>query len=302
MAPLHPATERIAAFPIFPTSQHHRMIQNSISRTCTGNLPEESIPYYVGPLSGSVAERLQSYFPSGDQVRQLGPISLASLHSMGILVKQQQHQGLRFIARMRISVSYNLTLVGWKIWILIKLHHTTKFEDLVRRLTNCDDDDDCDQFVRHTSVVIPPSRLRVEGIEFNIIYSGAGRDGLDSAETVPCCPVINRTAASFAIATNFVLPDENPIPKRLSPYAIWMGLYHLGHPMIRKLRDLNRDGTALFYSMLQKVECAHNACARLVGLFRSGIFGSVEFQERPFKAQPYKKLSTLSLAELLQLL
>lgn len=50
--------------------------------------------------------------------------------------------------------------------------------------------------------------------------------------------VINRTA-SFAIATNFVLPNEDPILKRLSLCHL-DGLYHLENRMIRKLRHAKR--------------------------------------------------------------
>jgi len=195
------------------------------------NLPEGPIPYYVGPLSGSVAEKLQSYFPSGDEVCQLGHVSgVSTLYGhVG-----EEASGTAFHCEDANLRSYNLTLVGWKIWVLIKPHHTANFEDLVRRLTNCDDG--CDQFVRHTSVVIHPSRLRAENIEFDIICSGPGEMVLTQPRQYHA--VINRTA-SFAIATNFVMPNEDPIPKRLSLCHL-DGLYHLEHQMIRKLRHARR--------------------------------------------------------------
>ncbi|KAH7016073.1 uncharacterized protein B0I36DRAFT_377781 [Microdochium trichocladiopsis] len=188
------------------------------------NLPEEPISYYVGPLSGSVAERLQSYFPSGDEVCQLGHVpGVSTLYGhVG-----EEASGTAFHCEDANLRSYNLTLVGWKIWILIRLHHTAHFEDLVRRLTECGDG--CDQFVRHTS-----------NIEFDIICSGPG----DMVLTQPrqYHAVINRTA-SFAIATNFVLPNEDPIPKTLS-LCPDDGLYHLEHRMIRKLGHAKRKGYA----------------------------------------------------------
>jgi hypothetical protein len=55
---------------------------------------------------------------------------------------------------------------------LIKIYHTAKFEALVHRLTGYDSN--YDQFVRHAELIIPPSRLRAEKIEFDIICSGPG--------------------------------------------------------------------------------------------------------------------------------
>lgn len=199
------------------------------------NLPEGPIPYYVGPLSGSVAERLGSYFPSGDEVCQLGHVpGVSTLYGhVG-----EEASGTAFHCEDANLRSYNLTLVGWKIWVLIRPHHTAQFEDLVRRLTECGDG--CDQFVRHTSVVIPPSMLRAENIQFDIICSGPGEMVVTQPRQYHA--VINRTA-SFAIATNFVLPNEDPIPKRLSLCSD-DGLYHLEHRMIRKLGHAKRKGYA----------------------------------------------------------
>lgn len=201
------------------------------------NLPEQPIPYYVGPLSGSIAERLQSYFPSGDETRQLGSIPGVSTlfgHIGG------EASGTAFHCEDANLRSYNLTLVGWKICVLSKLSHTAQFEELVRRLTNCRSD--CDQFIRHTSVVIHPSRLRAENIKFDIIYSGPGEMVVTQPRQYHA--VINRTA-SFAIATNFVLPNDIPIPERL-PVCDLDGLYHLNHPMIQQVRTRSRvDDTEL---------------------------------------------------------
>lgn len=175
------------------------------------NLPEEPIPYSVGPLSGSIAGQLQSYFPSGSEVTQLGDVPGVSTLFGHV---GEEGSGTAFHCEDANLRSYNLTLIGWKIWILIQPYHTAKFEDLVQRLTNCDNG--CDQFVRHASVVIHPSILRAENIEFDIICSGPGEMVLTQPRQYHA--VINRTA-SLAIATNFVLPNEDPFP-RGSPYAI----------------------------------------------------------------------------------
>lgn len=194
-------------------------------------LPEEPVPYYIGPLSGPVAEQLQSYFPSGHEVSELGDVPGVSTLYAHI---GEAASGTAFHCEDANLRSYNLTLIGWKIWILIKPHHTTDFEDLVRRLTSCDDT--CDQFVRHTSFMVPPSTLRAENIEFDVFCSGPGEMVLTQPRQYHA--VINRTA-SFAIATNFVLPNEEPIPKGLSLCHL-DGLYHLQHPMVRRLRHAKR--------------------------------------------------------------
>jgi hypothetical protein len=193
--------------------------------------PKDRIPYYIGPLSEPVGSKLQSYFPSGASVSQLGDLpGVSTLYShVG-----EQASGTTFHCEDASLRSYNLTLIGWKIWILIKPNHTAKFEALVRRLTRCDSV--CDQFVRHMSIIIPPSRLRAEKIEFDIICSGPGEMVLTQPRQYHA--VINWTA-SFAVATNFVLPGEDPIPRRLSVCHL-DGLYYLEHRRIRKLRLAKR--------------------------------------------------------------
>jgi hypothetical protein len=197
--------------------------------------PENRIPYYTGPLRGPDGSKLQSYFPPGSGVSQLGYIPGVSTLYCHV---GEPASGTAFHCEDASLRSYNLTLIGWKIWILIKTHHTAKFEALVRRLTGCDGD--CDQFVRHAEIIIPPSRLRAEKIEFDIVCSGPGEMVLTQPRQYHA--VINWTA-SFAVATNFVLPGEDPIPRRLSVCHL-DGLYHLEHQRIRKLRLAKRKECA----------------------------------------------------------
>jgi hypothetical protein len=68
-----------------------------------------------------------------------------------------------------------------------------------------------------------------------------------------------------------------------------------------QVEQLSKNDIASFCSMLQGVEYAQRLCE--VGkAFQMGIFGSAEFEKRPFETQPYEALSTLDLADLLQLL
>ncbi|KAK3903212.1 JmjC domain, hydroxylase-domain-containing protein, partial [Staphylotrichum tortipilum] len=195
------------------------------------NLPEKPSPYHITPLSGPIAQKLQSLFPPGSEVAQLGDIPGVSTlfghvgEAASGTCFHHEDGGLR---------SYNLTLFGWKIWIRISLHHTAKFEALVQRLTNCDNR--CDQFVRHTSVVIPPSRLRAENIDFIVFCSGPGEMVL--TEPGQYHAVINWTRCG-AIAINFTLPGEDPIPRKLSVCDL-DGLYPLRHPRIQQLHSAKR--------------------------------------------------------------
>ncbi|KAH6651418.1 hypothetical protein F5144DRAFT_598807 [Chaetomium tenue] len=87
------------------------------------NPPEKPSPYHIGPLSGPIAQKLQSLFPSGSEVAQLGDIPGVSTlfgHVGGAASGTSSHHedaGFR---------SYNLTFFGWKIWLRILCHHTTK--------------------------------------------------------------------------------------------------------------------------------------------------------------------------------
>ncbi|KAL2133654.1 hypothetical protein VTI74DRAFT_1969 [Chaetomium olivicolor] len=85
--------------------------------------------------------------------------------------------------------------------------------------------------------MIPPSRLRAERIRFKIICSGPGE--MVVTEPRQYHAVVNATT-SFAVATNFTFPNEDPIPTKLS-LCYQDGLYRLEHPMIRKLRTKRKE-------------------------------------------------------------
>ncbi|KAL2133655.1 hypothetical protein VTI74DRAFT_1970 [Chaetomium olivicolor] len=75
------------------------------------DLPREPIPYHVGPLSGPTADWLQSYFPSGHEVSQLGHVPGVS-SSMDMLVEKDQ--GPPSIAKMSTSARTTLQLLDGK--------------------------------------------------------------------------------------------------------------------------------------------------------------------------------------------
>ncbi|GKU05247.1 unnamed protein product [Fusarium langsethiae] len=68
--------------------------------------------------------------------------------------------------------SANLVLAGVKIWILIATHHTTKFRDFVNANWPLGP---CDYGVSHQNLLISPSRLEREGIDFTIHIGCPGK-------------------------------------------------------------------------------------------------------------------------------
>ncbi|KJK74039.1 hypothetical protein H634G_10663 [Metarhizium anisopliae BRIP 53293] len=164
--------------------------------------PESSLTYYVGP-------RLTTCF---DHLLHSGP-ELSKLDNIAGVNSVYDHLGERgsgtaFHHEDARLWSCNLTLFGWKAWILIREHHTAKFEDFVRTKWP----DKCDQFVRHCCLLFAPSSLRDRGIEFDIRCTGPG----DLLVTKPrqYHAVINFTN-SYAISTNFLPPGEDAIPPGL---------------------------------------------------------------------------------------
>lgn len=207
-------------------------------RTLLSNPPTKRVAYYVGPLEGTFAEHLQDLFPSGNRVSELITESSSTEgHFPGVSSLYghigEAMSGTAFHCEDANLRSYNLTLIGWKTWILIEPSHTLAFEQLIRRLHP--HPSQCDQFVRHSALLIHPDKLRSEKIAFSVVHSGPG----DLVLTRPrqYHAVINRTA-SFAIATNFALGDEDPIPERLL-VCTEDAFFHVKDHRIRRLGSRN---------------------------------------------------------------
>ena len=164
--------------------------------------PRSPLAYYVGP----------QLIPSFGHLLHSGP-ELAKLDDIPGVNSVYDHLGERgsgtaFHHEDAHFWSCNLTLFGWKAWILVREHHTAKFEDFVRSLWP----DKCDQFVRHYCLLFAPSSLRHHGIEFDIHCTGPG----DLMVTRPrqYHAVINYSD-SYAISTNFLPAGEAAIPSEL---------------------------------------------------------------------------------------
>ncbi|KAF5018844.1 hypothetical protein F66182_9173 [Fusarium sp. NRRL 66182] len=68
--------------------------------------------------------------------------------------------------------SANLVLAGVKIWILIAAHHTTKFRAFVDANWPIGL---CDEGINHLDILVSPSRLKREGIDFSIHIGYPGK-------------------------------------------------------------------------------------------------------------------------------
>ncbi|KAI8648891.1 JmjC domain-containing protein [Fusarium sp. Ph1] len=61
---------------------------------------------------------------------------------------------------------------GFKLWYAIAMHHTEKFNDLIRKVSKCND---CNQAIGHQNLLVAPTTLDKEGIEYNIDVVGRGQ-------------------------------------------------------------------------------------------------------------------------------
>ncbi|KAH7157827.1 hypothetical protein B0J13DRAFT_617886 [Dactylonectria estremocensis] len=105
--------------------------------------------------------------------------------------------------------SANLVLVGVKLWILIAMHHTHKFEQFITTNWKCNE---CSHRVGHRSLLISPSRLEKEGIEFAIKVAGPGT--LIAPHLCQYHGVVNM-GFCIALSINYTLPGDNLVSKEL---------------------------------------------------------------------------------------
>lgn len=110
--------------------------------------------------------------------------------------------------------SLNIVDLGVKVWLLIPESHTEKFEAFIRKHWSCND---CSQFVRHQSLLVAPSRLRSEGVNFDIKVAGPG----DVVLTRPRqYHVVVNYSYCIARSINFLLPGEPVFSGNISVCAL----------------------------------------------------------------------------------
>ena len=191
------------------------------------NPPVGTIPYYVGPPlhDGPLISMANKLLHPGQELLKLGPID--GLNSP-YWHAGEKGSGTAFHCEDLELFSFNVVLIGWKLWIKIRRSHTAKFEAFIRKHwpTN-----KCDQFVRHVQVIVSPDKLRKEKIEFEMKLAGPG----DLILTHPreYHMVVNMTD-NFALAINF-LPPGKPVVPGDTPVCPECGLYSLGNEGIRQV-------------------------------------------------------------------
>ncbi|KAK3351890.1 hypothetical protein B0H65DRAFT_459399 [Neurospora tetraspora] len=196
-------------------------------RIATTPPSKDKLIYYVGPAND---EKLPKFFPSGKLSREYGPIegvSIPYIH-MG-----EAGSGTAFHCEDADFRSYNVTIYGYKIWILVDLKDTTKFEEYFDTRYTDRKESKCDQRVRHQCCILAPSLLVSLGINFDIVCTGPG--DLIVTEPRQYHAVINFTD-SLAVSTNFVYEDDIPIRPN------WLvcpkdGLFLLDEPNLRKFKQ-----------------------------------------------------------------
>ncbi|KAM5348932.1 hypothetical protein ACJ41O_008755 [Fusarium nematophilum] len=120
----------------------------------------------------------------------------------------------------------NLVLVGVKLWILIATHHTKKFETLIRKRWKCGE---CSQGPGHISVLLSPSKLEQEGIDFVIKICPPGK--MIDTRLCQYHGIVNM-GPCIAMSINHTRPGDRLISESLrrcgldgvSPFAIRHGV------------------------------------------------------------------------------
>jgi hypothetical protein len=213
------------AFPDFsqPVEEPSREACLDYLRRLINKPPSSTIPYYVGPplMSATFNQLLHP----GEALLKFPCIEGANTiywHA------GERGSGTAFHCEDMALYSVNLVLYGWKLWILIRLSHTEKFEAFVRRHWP---NNGCDQFVRHNLLLISMETLQNEGIEFDIHIAGPGQVVMTKPRQYYA--VVNITK-NMAVAINFTPPDE-PIMDYDLPVCPECGLHPLPDDKMRRI-------------------------------------------------------------------
>ncbi|TPX14842.1 uncharacterized protein E0L32_004951 [Thyridium curvatum] len=187
------------------------------------NPPRGDIAYYVGP---SLTDGFDGLLHPGQDLLGLGEISGVNTVWEHIGPK---NSGTAAHCEDTQLYSCNYVCYGLKIWLILPEEETVKFERFVKSMCPSAD---CDQFVRHASLMVSPARLEAEGIKFDIEVCGPG----EMIVTRPRCyhQVVNFSTC-LAIAINFTLPGEPIIPEN-TPVCPECGFFPLEHPNLRQVQ------------------------------------------------------------------
>lgn len=201
------------------------------------NPPDKPCTYYVG---GSIDSQWDNLVDSGSQLADYSD-ALPGIRSVYWHVGDAS-SGTAMHHEDADFWSCNLTLVGFKMWILIDLNDNEKMHEFLKRHwvepTKESTQQDCDQWARHLCLVFSPKGLAEEGIGHRVLITGP-------KQMVVTRPgeyhIVVNYSSSFAISTNLLLPDEPLFPETFSTCRD-CGLYLLDDPANHKV-DEEEDPT-----------------------------------------------------------
>ncbi|CAG9948936.1 unnamed protein product [Clonostachys rosea f. rosea IK726] len=159
--------------------------------------PKGTISYIVGP---AMATRLSNFLHPGPYLANLQ--HLPGINSTYDHIGEP-NSGTAWHKEDANLRSCNITHFGYKIWLLLPVAESKRFEDFVSK--NWKVSYRCDQFVRHLNLFIGPARLKEEGFNVSVNVTGPG----DMFDTLPgqyhCVANMTTCAAS---SSNILLSGE----------------------------------------------------------------------------------------------
>ncbi|KAF4957166.1 hypothetical protein FSARC_11375 [Fusarium sarcochroum] len=158
-----------------PTAEEARDIfENTIQ-----NPPDGEIPYCVGhanilsdkPLDpGSIIMGNPAFKDLRTQYHHIGGhLSANRIRCEEMTSVEQTSTGLTYRGLRSYNEVYFGT--GYKLWLAIAKHHIAKFDTFVKANWSCNK---CNQAVSHQNLLLAPSRLKKEGIDYIIAVVGRG--------------------------------------------------------------------------------------------------------------------------------
>ncbi|KAG5820495.1 hypothetical protein H9Q74_000507 [Fusarium xylarioides] len=158
-----------------PTTEEARDIfENTIQ-----NPPEGEIPYCVGhanilsdkPLNpGSIITENPAFKDLHAQCHHIGGhLSANRIRCEEMTSVEQTSTGLAYRGLRSYNEVYFGT--GYKLWLAIAKHHIAKFDAFIKANWSCNK---CNQAVSHQNLLLAPSRLKKEGIDYIIAVVGRG--------------------------------------------------------------------------------------------------------------------------------
>ncbi|KAK7408559.1 hypothetical protein QQX98_009264 [Neonectria punicea] len=156
-----------------PTVEEAKEILNRF----VDNPPDHPISYVIGHLKNTPLNEALNPGPA-----ILGDPNLKDLHSeyhhvgLGGSANRFHQEDMTWEDEADGShhglCSYNEVYYGYKLWIIVKEHHISKFRNWAQTTWNCTE---CSQGLSHQCLLIAPATLERAGIDFRVVVSKPGK-------------------------------------------------------------------------------------------------------------------------------